>query len=99
MQEVGSLVMVHKKKTVKLEPRYWGLFRVTGLSGMRGVSWQISRLNGRQIRGTYHGNHLKPFVPRQGYLSRSGGEGLMPGSRTVRKPRKKRRKEKARADK
>lgn len=67
-REVGLLVMVYQKRTVKLEPQWRGPFRIVGLGGTRGVSWRISQLNGRGIRGTYHGDHLKPFRPRQGYL-------------------------------
>lgn len=92
--EVGSLVMVHQKKTTKLEPRWRGPFRIASSGGARGVSWRICQLNGRLIRGTYHGDHLKPFIFRQGYLSGSRGEDFMPGSQTVRKPRKRGRKEK-----
>lgn len=87
--EVGSLVMVYQKMTAKLEPRWRGTFRIVGLGGTRGVSWQISQLGGRGLRGTYHGDHLRPFRPRQGYLF--NGELPLLESQTVRKPKERKR--------
>ncbi len=39
--EAGALVMVHQKRTAKLEPRWRGPFRTVGLGGTWGVSWRI----------------------------------------------------------
>lgn len=67
--EIDSLVMVYQKKVGKLEARWRDVFRVTGSGDVHGRTWVISQLNGRRIRGTYHGDHLKPFYVREGYLS------------------------------
>lgn len=42
------------------------------------------------VKNIYYNNHLKSFVPRQGYLSRNKSKNLMLGSQTERKPKKKR---------
>jgi len=47
-------------------------------------SFILRQLNGRKIRGTFHGDDLKTFTPRSGYLD----DGLvLPIQQTIRKPR------------
>lgn len=60
-QEINSLVMVYH--------RWKGPFRVSGPGGIHGLfpSW----MDERKIRGTYHGDHLKHFHTREGYLQSS----------------------------
>lgn len=36
---------------------------------MHGLSWEVSQLNGRKIRGAFHGDHLEPLHERTGYLA------------------------------
>lgn len=61
--------MVYRKRTGKLEPRWRGPFKISGLGGVLGLCWKIEQLNGRQIRGGFHGDHLKHFPERTGYLA------------------------------
>ena len=82
---VGDLVMLHQKNTNKLEPRWRGPFRISGYGGSHGVSFRIQQLNGRMIRGTFHGDHIKTFVPRAGYLSDRSEQ--YPLQQTIRRPR------------
>lgn len=84
--EIGSLVMVYQKRVGKLEAWWREPFRVSGSGGVRERTWVISQLNGRKIMGTYHGDHLKPFYVREGYLST--GESFRE-SQTIRPQKKK----------
>ena len=69
VHHVGSLVMLYQEKAGKLAPRWRGPFRISGFGGAHGRSFTLLQLNGRRIRGVFHGDHLKSFVPRSGYLS------------------------------
>ena len=79
--------MLFQKGTGKLEARWRGPFRVMGFGGEHEVSYVIQHLSGKKIRGPFHGNDLKPFVPREGYL-RSPADLLQP-EHTIRVPKKK----------
>ena len=85
---IGDLIMLHQKNTKKLEPRWRGPFRISGYGGSHGVSFRLQQLNGRMIRGTFHGDHLKAFIPRKSYLSSNPSEQLYPQQQTIRKPRR-----------
>ena len=37
--------------------------------GPQGLSFTLRQLSGRRIKGTFHGDHLKLFVPRSGHLA------------------------------
>lgn len=65
---IGTLAMIYQKKTNKLEPRWRGPYRITGYGGSHQHSFTLAQLNGRKIKGNFHGDHLKVFVPREGYL-------------------------------
>ena len=65
----GDLVMLYQEHSGKLQPRWRGPFRISGYAGTHGLSFSLQQLNGRPIRGSFHGDHLKRFVPRSGYLS------------------------------
>ena len=81
-----DLVMVHQDKSRKLEARWRGPFRISDYGGTHGRSFRLQQLNGRKVRGTYHGDHLKPFIPRTGYLADSSTPSLPP-QQTIRKRR------------
>lgn len=65
----GDLVMIYQKDTGKLQPRWRGPFLVAGPGGAHERSYSLEQFNGRKIRGSFHGNHLKRFVPRSGHLA------------------------------
>lgn len=67
---VDDLCMLYQERTGKLEPRWRGPFIIAGYSN-HSVLYTIKQINGRGIRGTFHGDHLKLFVPRTGYLASS----------------------------
>ena len=79
---VGDLVMLYQKKGKKLEPRWRGPFRITGY-GKHGTSFEIQQLGGKAIQGTFHGDHLKQFRPRQGHLA-SSSDPPLPAYQTIR---------------
>ena len=68
VHHIGDLVMLYQKDAGKLQPRWRGLFRINGYGGSHGVSFTLQQLNGRGIKGAFHGDHLKRFRPRTGYL-------------------------------
>ena len=80
--------MLFQKDTGKLQPRWRGPFVVEGFASPRGVSYPIKQINGRRIKGTFRGNHLKLFIARTGYLANQTPE-LLP-QQTIR-PSKRRR--------
>lgn len=71
--QVGSLVMVHQKKTIKLEPRWRGPFRIASSSGVRGVSWRICQLNGSINTGNVSWGSLEALYPQAGLIVREQG--------------------------
>ena len=75
---LGDLVMLHQKSTGKLEPRWRGPFRIHEYGGAHGLSFVLRQLNGRKIKHTYHGDHLKKFTPRTGYLASHRDPSLQP---------------------
>ena len=79
-----DLVMLHQKASGKLQPRWRGPFRVEGFGSDRQLSYVLRQLNGRLIRGTFHGNHLKRFNPRTGYLS-TPTDPQLPQQQTIRR--------------
>jgi hypothetical protein len=84
----NDLVMLYQKKTGKLEPRWRGPFRISGYGGSHGISFTLVQLNGRKIRGSFHGDHLKTFTPRTGYLLPGGPlMDILPQQQTIRKTR------------
>ena len=83
----GDLVVVYQERAGKLEPRWRGPFAIGGFGGEHGVTYQLRQLNGRRIRGTFHGNHLKQFIPRSGYLADPTIDPAIPSYQTIRKPR------------
>lgn len=47
--------------------RWRGPFKISGY-GLY-YSFMLRQLNGPPIKGTFHGTHLKRFIPRSSYLS------------------------------
>ena len=86
----GELVMIWQKSTGKLEPRWRGPFMISGYGGVFGKSYTLKQYNGRGIRGHFHGNHLKKFVPQEGHLADRSF--VPPPTQTIRPPRKKKKK-------
>ena len=82
----GDLVMVYQADKPKLEPRYRGPFIITGPGGTHGKSFRIMTLDGRRIRHFFHGDHLRLFIPRTGYLAEGPGiGGIYPTVTTLRR--------------
>ena len=83
---VGDLAMLYQKVTKKLQPRWRGPFRISGYGGTHGRSFTLQQLNGRKVRGKFHGDHLKKFVPRSGYLA-TPTDPQLPQRQTIRPPK------------
>ncbi|KAI1002727.1 hypothetical protein K3495_g5475 [Podosphaera aphanis] len=66
----GNLVMLYDEKVAKrkLHPAYRGPFKVTGFSGNNNRSYSLSQLDRSKIKNGFHGDQLKLFRPREGYL-------------------------------
>lgn len=85
----GDLVFLHQERSNKLEPRWRGPFKISGV-GVHGVSYTIQQVNGRKIKGTFHGDHLKAFKRRTGHLSDTDAfpTPVLPVQQTIRRSRK-----------
>jgi hypothetical protein len=57
---------------------------------MRNRSFILIQLNGRKIRGTFHEDHLKTFVPRTGYVAAPDAP-VLSLTQIIRKERKRKR--------
>ncbi len=69
----GQLVMMYDtsnkgKKRKKLQPTWRGPFVVTGYGGEHQRSYTLRQLNGRPIKGHFHGDHLVLFKLRYGHI-------------------------------
>ena len=82
--------MLYQKDMGKLQARWRGPFRIDGFGGSHGVSYKLRQFNGRKIKGIFHGNHLKPFTPRRGFLADT--HPTFPSEQTIRTPRPRRKK-------
>lgn len=69
IHHLGDMVMLYQERSGKLQPRWRGPFKIIDYGGSHGASFVLQQLSGKHIRGSYHGDHLKKFVPRAGYLS------------------------------
>ena len=69
IHHIGDLVMLFQEKAGKLQPRWRGPFKISGYGGAHAKSFVLQQLNGRHIRGSFHGDHLKLYTPRTGYLA------------------------------
>lgn len=66
--KLGAWVFLFQKDTGKLSPRWRGPFLIAGF-GRHGVSYKLEQINGLKIRGLFHGDHLREYRPREGYLA------------------------------
>ncbi|RKF80182.1 hypothetical protein GcC1_039049 [Golovinomyces cichoracearum] len=66
----GDLVMLfdHRESGKKLRPSWRGPFVVVGFGGDMGKSYCLRQIEGTPIPRHYHGDALKPFRLREGYL-------------------------------
>lgn len=91
IHHINDLVMVWQKQQGKLEPRWRGPFRIVGYGGAHGLTFKLAQLNGKAIRGIFHGDHLKLFKPRGGYLSdltvSTIPKETYPSQQTIRRPK------------
>jgi len=55
VHEIGSLVMLGQRCGGKLQPQWRGPFKISGYGGTHSLSFTLMQLNGRRIRGTFHG--------------------------------------------
>lgn len=84
---LGSLVMLYQENAGKLQPRWRSPFIISNYSSDRHLSYRLKQLNGRRIREKFQSDHLKPYVPRTGYLS-DLTDPLLPQQQTLRAPRR-----------
>ncbi len=87
------LAMLHQKSGSKMKERWRGPFRVRGYEGTHSTSFTLEQLNGNKIRGSFHEDDLKQFVPRTGHLTENlpPNRSKYPTSQNIRWPRKKKR--------
>ena len=76
--------MLYQKDTGKLQARWRGSFRIDGFGGSHGVSYKLRQCTGRKMKGIFHGNHLKAFTPRRGYLADADNGPTFPSEQTIR---------------
>ena len=81
--------MLYQKDTGKLELRWRGPFRIKDYGDSYGRSFILEQLNGKQVRGLFHRDHLRRFVLRTGHLSDSTSAPYLPQEQTLRYSRKK----------
>lgn len=58
----------HREAKKKLRPSYRGPFVVTGFGGDIGHSYTLRQIRGGVVPKHYHGDALRKFRPREGYL-------------------------------
>lgn len=81
----GSLVMLydHAKAKLKLHASYRGPFVVAGYAGEHKKSYLLRQVDGQKIKYSYHGDQLRPFRLREGYLI-TGNENRIPSYQNLR---------------
>lgn len=72
--QYGQWVMKNDTRTnrPKSSPRWTGPFMVAGYVSEQGTSYQLISKNRKVTTHAYHGDHLKLYEPRQGYLKQPG---------------------------
>ena len=60
----------------KLVERWRGPFIIDGFGGDHGASYTLKTLDGKSAPNTHHGDHLRIFRPREGYLRPADEEPL-----------------------
>ena len=89
VHQIGSLVILYQKNTNKLQPRWRGLFVIHDYGSDRQLSYRLRQLNGRLIKGKFHDNYLRSFLPRSGYLASLEDILFLLSQQTIRARRKK----------
>lgn len=81
----GDLVLLHDSKASKkkFQPSFNGPFVISGYGGDHNHSYTLKQLNGKPIKRTFYGDHLRLFIPRTGHLVNSTEEEL-PQFQTIR---------------
>ncbi|RKF77877.1 putative eka-like protein [Golovinomyces cichoracearum] len=74
---LGFLVMLYDEAQAKkkLRASYRGPFVILGYGGDHGRSYVLRQISGQPIYRTFHGDQLKLFRPREGYLVSKHEEG------------------------
>jgi hypothetical protein len=72
-----------KSAKKKLSPAWRGPFVVSGYGGDHYKSYSLRQICGTLIPRTFHGNHLKPFRLREGYVV-TGQESVLPVYQNIR---------------
>ena len=60
----------------KLTERWQGPFLINSFGGDHGASYTLKTLDGKSAPNTHHGDHLRIFCPREGYLRPTDEEPL-----------------------
>lgn len=58
----------HRESGKKLRATWRGPFIITGYDGDMGRSYTLRKISGKPIPRRYHGDSLKPFRLREGYI-------------------------------
>lgn len=74
---IGDLVIIYQKNINKLQFKWRGSFQIRGYDDTHERSFTLLQFNGRKIKHTYYGDHLKQFVPRSGYLAETSDTSLL----------------------
>ncbi|RKF58573.1 hypothetical protein OnM2_066068 [Erysiphe neolycopersici] len=74
----GDMVMLydHKESGKKLRATWRGPFIITGYGGDMKRSYTLRQISGKPISRHYHGDSLKPFRLREGYIVTNEETGL-----------------------
>lgn len=75
--------MLFQKNTTKLEPRWRGPFWIARYGRSHGTLFELEQLNKRKIWETFHGDQLKTFSLRTGYLVESSDPRKFPLEQTI----------------
>lgn len=86
VEGTSDLVILHRKESGKLEPRWKGPFTIEKFAGSYGKSYKTRQIGGKVIKGAFYRDHPKDFVPGRGHL-RGPSETALPHNQTISKPR------------
>ncbi len=73
-----------------LTSSWQGPFWVTGLAGDHGKSYTLAQISGKKIKGLLHGDHVRKFCLREGYLI-PASESRIPEYQNLRAPKQRKR--------
>ncbi|KAG7007159.1 hypothetical protein G7Y79_00011g030570 [Physcia stellaris] len=86
----GQIVFLRDSNPIhnKAEPRWNGPFVIAGFGGEHGSSYKLRTLENKSAPNTHHGDQLRVFRERTGYLRKANEEDL-PVMRNLRRTRRK----------